>query len=75
MVESKSKLNYELEQALFEVLNDNFREDAKPESFQFPFANYESEQVDKERSLKKWKKSEGYYYLNPEKFKFSLKNL
>jgi hypothetical protein len=30
---------------------------------------------DKERERKRWKKSPGYYYLHPEKFRFSLKDL
>jgi hypothetical protein len=75
MVESKNKLNYELEQSLFEVLKDNLRDEVKSELSQFSFKKEESDQVDKERSFKRWKKSEGYYYLNSEKFRFSLKDL
>ncbi|MFX0139294.1 MAG: hypothetical protein ACFFDN_36980 [Candidatus Hodarchaeota archaeon] len=29
----------------------------------------------KQRNEKKWKESIGYYHLNPEKFKFGLKDL
>jgi hypothetical protein len=42
---------------------------------QITFTVNESGQIDKERLLKKWKQSEGFFYLNPEKFQFSLKNL
>ncbi|MBY9012065.1 MAG: hypothetical protein KGD70_06800 [Candidatus Lokiarchaeota archaeon] len=75
MVESKNKINYELDQSLFEVLKDNLSDEVKSERVQFSFKEEESDQVDKERSLKRWKKSEGYYYLNPEKFRFGLKDL
>ncbi|MFX0049087.1 MAG: hypothetical protein ACFE8G_13125 [Candidatus Hermodarchaeota archaeon] len=75
MVESKNRVKYELDQALFEVLKDNLREKVELEPVQVPFKKEELEKVDKERRLKRWKKSAGYYNLNPEKFRFSLKNL
>jgi len=45
------------------------------EQKQIPFKLKKTYQVENERLLKKWKESEGYYYLNPEKFRFSLKDL
>lgn len=75
MTESKNIINYELEQSLSEALKEQFREEAKIETAKIPFIEEESEEIDKERNLKRWKKSIGYYYLNPDKFKFSLKNL
>lgn len=75
MVESRNKYNYELDQALFEVLKDNLKDKEELESFQAPVEKEELEQVDKDRRLKKWKESAGYYNLNPEKFRFSLRNL
>ena len=75
MTESKKIINYELEQSLSEVLNENFREEAKQEPVQITFIKEESGQIDKQRLLKRWRQSEGFYYLNPDKFKFSLKNL
>jgi len=75
LTESKNKIYYELDQELFEVLKDKFKEEPITEPFKTPFTEKEMEQIDKERLLKRWKNSEGYYYLNPEKFRFSLKNL
>ncbi|NHJ21490.1 MAG: hypothetical protein EAX91_11135 [Candidatus Lokiarchaeota archaeon] len=75
MVESKSRVNFELDQSLYEVLKESLRDEVKLEPVKFPFEKEELEQVDKDRSLKRWKKSEGYYYLNPDKFKFGLKDL
>ncbi len=45
------------------------------EQKQTPFIKKESGRIERKRLLKRWKNSEGYYYLNPEKFRFSLKNL
>jgi hypothetical protein len=50
-------------------------EELPVEQKKIPFTLKETNQVEKARLLKKWKKSEGYYYLNPEKFQFSLRNL
>jgi len=75
LTESKNIINYELEQSLFEALKENFKEETKQEPVQIHFTKKESEQIDKQRLLKKWKQSEGFYYLNPDKFKFSLKDL
>jgi hypothetical protein len=75
LVESKNKVEYELNQSLYEALKENLRDKDKPESSEVPFVEEELEQVDKDRLLKKWKESAGYFGLNPDKFKFSLKNL
>ncbi|UCD02251.1 MAG: hypothetical protein JSV23_04320 [Promethearchaeota archaeon] len=42
---------------------------------QTPFVQEEVDLIDKERELKRWKESFGYYCLNPEKFNFGLKDL
>ena len=75
MVESKNKANYELDLSLYEVLKERRSDKEEVEPVQVPFEEKELDQVDKARRLKKWKESAGYYNLNPEKFKFSLKNL
>jgi len=75
LTESKNIINFELEQSLFEALKENLREDIKQKSVQIPFEKEEIDDSDRERIIKRWKESEGYYYLNPGKFLFSLKNL
>ena len=57
----------EIEQIVLEVL--------PVEQKKIPFTLKETNQVEKARLLKKWKKSEGFYYLNPKKFQFSLRDL
>jgi len=64
-----------LDQTLSQTLKENLREETKQEPVQIDFTKKESGQIDKERLLKRWKQSEGFYHLNPEKFQFSLKNL
>jgi len=61
------EIEIEIEQIVLEEL--------PVEQKKIPFTLKETNQVEKARLLKKWKKSEGYYYLNPEKFQFSLRNL
>ena len=75
MIENRSIIIFELEKPLSEALSDQLKEPSKIDSVINPFALIESNHVEKARLLKKWKKSEGYYYLNPEKFQFSLRNL
>ena len=75
MIENKSIIIYELEKPLAEVLKDQLKEPSKIDSVIIPFALVESNRVERARLLKKWKKSEGYFYLKPQKFEFSLKNL
>jgi hypothetical protein len=75
LIESKKIIIFELEKTLSQTLKENFRDETKQEPVQITFTVNESGQIDKERLLKKWKQSEGSYYLNPEKFQFSLKNL
>lgn len=67
MTQAYEKPVFEIEQIVLEEL--------PVEQKQIPFTLNETNQVDKARLLKKWKESEGYYYLNPKKFRFSLKNL
>ncbi|NVM44715.1 MAG: hypothetical protein HWN79_07345 [Candidatus Lokiarchaeota archaeon] len=67
MVEAYKKPVFENEQI--------FMEELPVEQKRIPFTLEEEIKETKAQLLKKWKKSEGYYYLNPEKFKFGLKNL
>ncbi len=75
MTESEKIIIFELEQALYQVLKENFKEKSEPETIKNPFIIRESKRIEKERLIKKWKQSEGFYYLNPEKFQFSLRDL
>ncbi len=64
-----------MEQSISQTLKENLEEKSEPDAIKIPFIKRESKQIEKKRMLKKWKESEGYYYLNPGKFQFSLKNL
>ena len=64
-----------MEKPLAEVLEDQLEEPSKINSVIIPFGLIESNREERARLLKKWKKSEGYFYLKPQKFEFSLKNL
>ena len=75
MTESEKIIIFELEQTLYQVLKENFKEKSEPETLKSPFIIRESKQIEKERLIKRWKQSEGFYYLNPGKFQFSLRNL
>ena len=75
MTESKNIIIFELEQSISQTLKENLEEKSEPDAIKIPFIKGESKQIEKKRMLKKWKESEGYYYLNPGKFQFSLKNL
>lgn len=61
------------EKSVFEI--EIVLEDLPVEQKKIPFTLNERNHENKAQLLKKWKKSEGYYYLHPEKFEFSLKNL
>ena len=75
MIENKSIIIFELETPLSETLKEQLKEPSKIDSVIIPFALIESNHVERARLLKKWKKSEGYFYLKPKKLEFSLKNL
>ena len=75
MTESEKIIIFELEQTLYQSLKENLKEKSEPETIKSPFIIRESKQIEKERLIKKWKQSEEFYYLNPEKFQFSLRNL
>ncbi len=64
-----------MEQTLYQVLKDNLKEKSEPETLETSLKVKESRDIEKERMIKKWKESAEYYNLNPEKFRFSLKNL
>ncbi len=67
MTQAYEKPAFEIEQIVLEEL--------PVEQKRLPFTLEEEIKETKAQLLKKWKKSEGYYYLNPEKFRFSLKDL
>ncbi|TFG22748.1 MAG: hypothetical protein EU532_14115 [Promethearchaeota archaeon] len=67
MVEAYKKPIYENEPI--------FVEETPVEQKWIPFTFEEEIKESKEKLLKQWKKSEGYYYLHPEKFNFSLRDL
>jgi len=39
------------------------------------FIKKKSDEIDKKRMIKRWKMTEGYFYLHPEKFRFSNRDL
>jgi len=67
MTEVDKKPASEIEQIVLEEL--------PVEQKQIPFTLKETNQVKKVQLLKKWEESEGFFYLKPRKFEFSLKNL
>ena len=75
MTQSKNAANFEFDQSFYETLKESFEEETKVLSHKTPFVEKELNQRDKERLLRRWRKSEGYYYLNPKKFNFGLKHL
>ena len=75
LTESKKIIIFELEQTLSQALKESIKEESEPAPNKTPFKIPESREIDKRRLIKKWKQSAGYYNLNPEKFRFSLKNL
>jgi len=75
LIESKKIIIFELEQTLSQTLKENLKEKSEPDTIKIPFIIRESNEIEKKRLIKRWKQSEGFYYLNPEKFQFSLKNL
>ena len=75
MIESKKIIIFELEQNLSQTLKENLKEKSEPKTFETNSLIKESRETEKERLIKRWKESAGYHNLNPEKFRFSLKNL
>ena len=75
MIENTNIIIYDLEKPLSEALKETLKELSSIGPKQIPFTLQESNQVETARKLKNWKKSEGYFYLKPKKFEFSLKNL
>jgi hypothetical protein len=75
LTESKKIIVFELEQTLSQALKECIKEESEPGPITTPFKIPESDEIDKKRMIKRWKKSAGYYNLNPDKFRFSLKNL
>ncbi len=75
MTESKNIIIFELEQSISQTLKENLEEKSEPETFKTQSIIQESNEIDKKRMIKQWKMTEGYFYLHPEKFLFSNKDL
>jgi len=75
LTESKNIIIFELDQTLSQALKGNIKEETKQEPIQIPFIIKESNEIDKKRMIKRWKMTEGYFYLHPEKFRFSNRDL
>lgn len=54
---------------------DEVKERAKKEVDLFTTLETVQDPVQKQRNIKNWKQTMGYYLLHPEKFKFGLKDL
>jgi len=54
---------------------DEVKERAKKEVDLFTTLDTVQDPVQKQRNIKNWKQTMGYYLLHPEKFKFGLKDL
>ncbi len=54
---------------------DEVKEKAKKEVDLFTTLETVQDPVQKQRNIKNWKQTMGYYLLHPEKFKFGLKDL
>ncbi|MFX1419364.1 MAG: hypothetical protein ACFE9N_10630 [Promethearchaeota archaeon] len=68
----------------FYVFSEVEKKEPKSEQVQIPFTKELSQiptvenelhLIENKRELKRWKQSIGYYYLNPEKFKFGIRGL
>jgi len=66
-----------LEDQLVDSLIDYVEEMRKTNKTYIPITIKESDSdpIEKKRALKRWKKSLGYHYLNPNRFDFGLKDL
>ena len=75
MTESKDKMASGFEELCCIFKEEDSKQEPKDENIKIPITSEKNSLIDKKRVLKRWKKSFGYYSLNPEKFKFTLKNL
>ena len=75
MTESKNEIIFEIEQSLSKNLTENLKQETKQEPIQIPFIKKESNEIEKKRIIRRWKKTEGYFYLHPDKFRFGFKDL
>ena len=77
MTESKDNMASSFEElyCIFNEQEEDSKQEPKDESIEIPSASEDNSLIDKKRALKRWKQSFGYYSLNPEKFKFTLRNL
>lgn len=76
MTESKDNMASGFEE-LYDVFNkqEDSKQEPKDEIIEIPSTSEKNSLIDKKRVLKRWKKSFGYYSLNPEKFNFTLRDL
>ena len=70
LTESKEIITYELKKPLHVSLKERIEQESKIEGNQIPITGKEIDLIEKKRALKRWKKSMGYYSLNPKKFEF-----
>lgn len=79
MTESKYKMapGFEELYCIFNEQEDSTQElkDEIIKIIKTPITSEKNSLIDKKRALKRWKQSFGYHSLNPEKFKFSLRDL
>ena len=77
MTESKELIVYDLKEYLHELFKGETEEKPKEElkKIYSPKDSYIPDAIDKARSLRRWKQSFGYYSLDPNKFRFGLRDL
>ena len=64
-----------MDQTLSQALKENLKDKSEPEIFKTQSIIQKSDEIDKKRIIKRWKMTEGYFYLHPEKFRFGLRDL
>ena len=76
MTETKDNMESGFEElyCIFNEEEEDSKLEPKDEIIEIPIT-IEKSLINKKRALKRWKQSFGYYSLNPEKFKFTLRNL
>jgi hypothetical protein len=74
VTESKKVINIELEVIPQDYIEEEIREEP-PKITNSPINTGELDLTEKKRSLRRWRQSFGYYCLNPEKFRFTFRDL
>lgn len=76
LTESKKIITLVLKESFVESLMDYIEEMNKTQKGDIPVKVIDTaDPIDRKRALKRYKKSFGYYYTNPGKFAFGLKDL